>query len=564
MVKAPLMGLLFCPEEYYSWNMLQINKPAPLLSVKNLDVKFKTSERVFHAVKDVSFDVTEGQTMALVGESGSGKSVTAMSIMQLLPYPLASHSPESSIEFNGEKLVGKKDGFMRHIRGSQIGMIFQEPMTALNPLHSIERQIGETLRLHQKMSESQARERVKELLDMVQLPKMKERLKAYPHELSGGQRQRIMIAMALANDPELLIADEPTTALDVTVQAEILELLEKLQSELKMAMLLITHDLSIVEKFADDVCIMKQGEIVEQGNAQVVFKAPQKDYSKKLLGAMPRGVAKEPKKNSADIIQGTNIKVHFPAKKSFLGKTTEWVKAVDGIDVEIKAGHTVGVVGESGSGKSTLGFALLRLLNGQGQIKFEDKDISAYGRKDMTPLRADMQVVFQDPFSALSPRMSVADIIGEGLKIHRTDLDAKGRDDLVVQALKDVHLDPETRHRYPHEFSGGQRQRIAIARAMVLHPKFVVLDEPTSALDVSVQVEIIDLLRELQEKHDLAYLFISHDLRVVRAMAHDLIVMQNGKVVESGKAEAIFNNPKELYTKTLLEAALNLKTKKAA
>jgi microcin C transport system ATP-binding protein len=368
----------------------------------------------------------------------------------------------------------------------------------------------------------------------------------------------------LANNPELLIADEPTTALDVTVQAEILELLEELQSELKMAMLMITHDLSIVEKFADDVCIMKNGKIVEQGKTREIFSKPKDDYSKKLLGAMPRGVANNPKPNSKQIISGSNIKVHFPAKKSFFGKVTDWIKAVDGIDIEIKAGHTVGVVGESGSGKSTLGYALLRLLNGKGQINFEGKDISNYGRKQMTPLRSDMQVVFQDPFSALSPRMSIADIIGEGLKVHRPDLDTKGRDDLVVQALQDVHLDPDTRHRYPHEFSGGQRQRIAIARAMVLHPKFVVLDEPTSALDVSVQVEIIDLLRELQEKHDLAYLFISHDLRVVRAMAHDLIVMKNGKVVESGKAADIFAHPQEPYTKTLLEAALNLKAKKQA
>lgn len=535
-----------------------------LLQVKNLSVDFKTPERVFQAVNDISFDIAEGKTLGLVGESGSGKSVSALSIMQLLPYPLASHSPQSSIKFNGEELVGKKDSFMRNIRGSQIGMIFQEPMTALNPLHSIERQIGEVLRLHQKMSESKARERVKELLDMVQLPMMKQRLSAYPHELSGGQRQRVMIAMALANDPELLIADEPTTALDVTVQAEILELLEELQRDLKMAILMITHDLSIVEKFADDVCIMRYGKIIEQGNTKAIFSAPKDDYSKKLLGSMPRGIAKPPKDNSAAIIKGTDVKVHFPAKKSFFGKVTEWIKAVDGIDVEIKAGHTVGVVGESGSGKSTLGYALLRLLNGQGNILFEGTDISTYGRKDMTPLRADMQVVFQDPFSALSPRMSIADIIGEGLKVHRPDLDANGRDELVVQSLKDVHLDPETRHRYPHEFSGGQRQRVAIARAMVLHPKFVVLDEPTSALDVSVQVEIIDLLRELQQKHDLAYLFISHDLRVIRAMAHDLIVMKNGKVVESGKAADIFENPKADYTKTLLEAALNLKAKKEA
>jgi len=488
-------------------------KKPPLLSVNNLSVDFKTSDGVFNAVKNVSFDVQESQTMALVGESGSGKSVTSLSIMQLLPYPLARHSADSSIKFNGEELVGKKDGFMRHIRGSQIGMIFQEPMTALNPLHSIERQIGETLRLHQKMSDDKARVRVKELLDMVQLPMMKERLKAYPHELSGGQRQRVMIAMALANNPELLIADEPTTALDVTVQAEVLELLEELQTDLKMAMLLITHDLSIVEKFADNVCVMKQGDIVEQGKAAAVFKKPKHDYSKKLLGSMPKGVAKAPKKNAMRIIPGENIKVHFPTQKSFFGKTTKWVKAVDGIDVTVKAGHTVGVVGESGSGKSTLGFALLRLLNGQGKIDFNGLDISNYKRKDMTPLRSDIQVVFQDPFSALSPRMSVADIIGEGLKVHFPDLDTKGRDNKVVQALKDVHLDPETRHRYPHEFSGGQRQRIAIARAMVLEPKFVVLDEPTSALDVSVQVEIIDLLRELQEKHNLAYLFISHDLK---------------------------------------------------
>ena len=372
-----------------------------------------------------------------------------------------------------------------------------------------------------------------------------------------------MIAMALANDPELLIADEPTTALDVTVQAEILELLEELQTELKMAMLLITHDLSVVEKYADDVCIMKQGEIVEQGTAKDIFKNPKEAYAKKLLGSMPTGVAATPKESSMPIITGDTVKVHFPSKKSFWGKTTQWVKAVDGINVEVKSGHTVGVVGESGSGKSTLGFALLRLLNGQGKIQFKDLNISDYNRKQMTPLRSDLQIVFQDPFSALSPRMSIADIIGEGLKVHFPDLDAEARDDKVVQALKDVHLDPDTRHRYPHEFSGGQRQRVAIARAMVLEPKFVVLDEPTSALDVSVQVEIIDLLRELQEKHDLAYLFISHDLRVVRAMAHDLIVMQNGKVVENGKAEDIFNAPKEEYTKTLLDAALNLKAKKA-
>ena len=539
-------------------------KTNKILEVKNLDVHFKTSQEVFHAVKDVSFTIDKGQTVALVGESGSGKSVTALSIMQLLPYPTAYHSKTSSIHFNDNELISKKDSFMRHIRGSQIGMIFQEPMTALNPLHSIERQIGEVLKLHQKMDDTAARHRVEELLDLVQLPLMKQRLSAYPHELSGGQRQRVMIAMALANNPELLIADEPTTALDVTVQAEILELLESLQQELNMAMLMITHDLSIVEKFADHVCVMKNGQIVEQNKTHNIFEKPEHDYSKRLLGSLPKGVPHTPQENSTDILLGNNVKVHFPTKKTFWGKTSAWIKAVDGINVEIKAGHTLGVVGESGSGKSTLGYAVLRLLNGQGQIKFNGYDISDFSRRQMTPLRSDMQIVFQDPFSALSPRMSIADIIGEGLKIHRPDLDSGGRDAMVVQALEDVHLDPETRHRYPHEFSGGQRQRIAIARAMVLHPKFVVLDEPTSALDVSVQVEIIDLLRELQTKHNLAYLFISHDLRVIRAMAHDLIVMKNGEVVENGKAEDIFNNPKEDYTKALLNAALNLKTQKTA
>ncbi|MEM8834082.1 MAG: ABC transporter ATP-binding protein [Pseudomonadota bacterium] len=536
----------------------------PLLQVNNLNVFFGHGDEPFHAVKDVSFTIEKGQTVALVGESGSGKSVSALSIMQLLPYPLAAHSEQSSIQFNGEELVGKKDGFMRHIRGSQIGMIFQEPMTALNPLHTIEKQIGEILRLHQKMDDDKAGQRIEELLDLVQLPKMKERLSAYPHELSGGQRQRIMIAMALANDPELLIADEPTTALDVTVEVEILELLEELQSNLNMAMLMITHDLSIVEKFSDNVCVMKNGEIVEKDITQKLFSKPKNDYSKKLLGSIPKGAPQASNENEPTIIQGNNMKVHFPKKKTFWGKTSEWVKAVDGIDVAIKSGHTLGVVGESGSGKSTLGYALLRILSSQGEIRYKDLKISDMNRKKMTDLRQDLQIVFQDPFSALSPRMTVADIISEGLKVHRKNLSAKDRDNLVVNIMEEMQLDPSTRHRYPHEFSGGQRQRIAIARAMVLEPNFVVLDEPTSALDVSVQVEIIDLLRELQEKHNLSYLFISHDLRVVRAMAHDLIVMKDGKVVESGKASDVFDNPQEPYTKTLLEAALNLKTKRAA
>ncbi len=535
-----------------------------LLDIQNLCVDFNTTDGVFHAVKNVSFSIDRGQTVALVGESGSGKSVTAMSVMQLLPYPLASHPAGSSVKFEGQELIGKNDVFMRTIRGSQIGMIFQEPMTALNPLHTIERQIGEILKLHQRLPDAKVRARVLELLDMVQLPKLKQRLNAYPHELSGGQRQRVMIAIALANNPELLIADEPTTALDVTVQAEILELLEKLQKDLNMAMLMITHDLSIVEKFADHVCVMKNGEIVEQNAAAALFANPQQDYTKTLLGSQPRGIVSPAPADAPVVVDVKDMRVHFPRAKNFFGKVTDVVKAVDGVDVTIRAGHTLGVVGESGSGKSTLGFAILRLVNGKGDVRFNGTDISTFTRKDMTPLREDMQIVFQDPFGSLSPRMSVADIIGEGLKIHRPELTPSQRDDLVVKALEEVHLKPDTRHRYPHEFSGGQRQRIAIARAMVLEPKFVVLDEPTSALDVSVQAQIVDLLREIQKKNNLAYLFISHDLRVVRAMAHDLIVMKDGKVVESGNAADIFAAPKETYTKVLMDAALNLKARHAA
>ncbi len=531
----------------------------PLLDIKNLSIDFKTPSGVFRAVDDVSFSIQKGETMALVGESGSGKSVTALSVMQLLPYPLASHTKESSIVFEGEELVGKPDKFMRAIRGRKIGMIFQEPQSALNPLHTIEKQIAEVLRLHQGMSRDSAHARVLELLELVGLPQMKERLKAYPHELSGGQRQRVMIAMALANDPELLIADEPTTALDVTIQAQILELLQELKTRLNMSLLLITHDLSIVRKMADNVCVMKNGKLVEHETAKTLFDKPKHDYTKKLLAAQPAGRAKPPKDGAPVIVEGAGVKVHFTKSKSFFGKANGFVKAVDSIDIVAKAGHTVGVVGESGSGKTTLGLALLRLLSSEGKIAFEGRDIAALNRKAMRPFRREMQIVFQDPYGSLSPRMSVGQIIGEGLKLHRKDLSEAQREELVVQALKDVHMDPETRHRYPHEFSGGQRQRISIARAMVLHPKFVVLDEPTSALDVSVQAEIVDLLRELQEKHNLSYVFISHDLRVVRAMAHDLIVMKDGKVVESGPAEKIFSNPQQDYTKTLMDAALNLK-----
>jgi len=536
----------------------------PLLEIKNLGVSFRTPDGVFEAVKGASFSIQKGETMALVGESGSGKSVTALSVMQLLPYPLAGHPAGSSINFDGQELVGAPDSFMRTIRGKRIGMIFQEPQSSLNPLHSIERQVGEVLRLHQGMDKDKARTRVMELLDMVGLPRMKERLHAYPHELSGGQRQRVMIAMALANNPDLLIADEPTTALDVTIQAQILELLEDLKKELDMALLLITHDLTIVEKMADNVCVMKNGAIVEQKEGKKLFANPEHAYTKMLLSAQPK--AKPPQRQEGPaVLEAKNIKVHFPRKKTFFGKTSEWVKAVDGVSVTCRAGQTIGVVGESGSGKSTLGYALLRLTNlTDGTISFKGEDITKHDRKEMRPLRRKMQIVFQDPFGSLSPRMSVQNIIGEGLQVHHPDIEEEDRAERVVQALREVGLDPDTRHRYPHEFSGGQRQRISIARAMVLKPEFVVLDEPTSALDLSVQAQIVDLLRELQEKYNLAYMFISHDLRVVRAMAHEVLVMRDGQIVESGPGSQIFDAPQQDYTRDLMEAALNLKARKAA
>lgn len=535
----------------------------PLLQIKNLTTGFQMQGRTIEAVKDVSFDIRKGETMAVVGESGSGKSVTALSIMQLLPYPKAFHSPESSILFNGTELIGAPEKTIRAIRGRQIGMIFQEPLSALNPLHNIEKQIGEVLKTHQNMDDTTALARVKELLDLVQLPMMKQRLGAYPHELSGGQRQRVMIAMALANNPELLIADEPTTALDVTVQAEILELLNELKSELHMALMMITHDLNIVEKMADDVCVMQHGDLVECNTSKALFAKPQHEYTKMLLSAQPKGQAVAQNDNAEPILTGKDIKVHFPQKKNFFGKVQSWVKAVDGVDVTCRAGQTIGVVGESGSGKTTLGLALLRLIGSDGTIVFGGKTISGESRKKLRAIREDMQIVFQDPFGSLSPRMSIGQIVGEGLTIHKSNLSQQERDALVIKALEDVNLDPETRHRYPHEFSGGQRQRISIARALVLHPKFIVLDEPTSALDLSVQAQIIDLLRALQEKYGLSYMFISHDLRVVRAMSHYILVMKDGKIVEEGSTVAIFDKPQETYTQTLMEAAIHLKTRKS-
>jgi microcin C transport system ATP-binding protein len=539
---------------------LNIQMDNPFLQIHNLNVSFRGKT----VVDDVSFSIRRGETLALVGESGSGKSVTALSIMQLLPYPLAAHAAGSSIKFEGQEIIGANDAVLRAMRGRRVGMIFQEPMTSLNPLHSIERQIAEGLILHQGLSKDAAKKRVLELLDLVGLPQLKNRLDAYPHQLSGGQRQRVMIAMALGNNPDLLIADEPTTALDVTVQAQILELLNDLKTRLNMALLLITHDLSIVEKMADTVCVMKNGKLVEHNTAASLFAAPQHDYTKMLLEARPQSTPPSANETSPVILHAEDIKVHFPRGKNFFGKASSYVKAVDGVSLNVRRGQTIGIVGESGSGKTTLGLALLRLAPCVGRISFEGRDISTHNRTQMRPLRQDMQIVFQDPFGALSPRMSVGQIIGEGLDIHRREISKADREDLVVSALRDVHLDPESRHRYPHEFSGGQRQRIAIARAMVLHPKFLVLDEPTSALDVSVQAQIVDLLRELQDRHNLAYLFISHDLRVIRAMAHELIVMKDGVVVESGPAQNIFDNPQQDYTKTLLDAAMNLKARKAA
>ncbi|MBP2315130.1 ABC transporter ATP-binding protein [Azospirillum soli] len=532
-----------------------------LLQVRNLHVDFRSAGGTMHAVKGVSFDIAKGETVALVGESGSGKSVTALSILQLLPYPMAHH-PQGSIRFRDTELVGAEEKVLRDVRGNRIAMIFQEPMTSLNPLHSIERQINETLFLHKGLTRAAARKRTLELLRLVGLPSPEKRLGAYPHELSGGQRQRVMIAMALANEPDLLIADEPTTALDVTIQAQILELLKDLQRRFGMALLLITHDLGVVRKMADRVCVMNQGEIVEQANVADIFIRPQHPYTQKLLAAEPKGNPLTPPENAPEVMAADSLKVYFPIKKGLLRRTVDYVRAVDGVSVDVRRGHTVGVVGESGSGKTTLGLALLRLHASEGAIRFDGKNIQGLQAARLRPLRREMQVVFQDPYGSLSPRMSVGQIIGEGLQIHGMG-SGKERDAMVAQALEEVGLDPASRHRYPHEFSGGQRQRIAIARALVLKPKFVVLDEPTSALDMSVQAQIVDLLRDIQARHNLAYLFISHDLRVVRALSSHVIVMKDGKVVEQGPTRRIFEEPEQDYTRALLAAALNLEAMKS-
>jgi microcin C transport system ATP-binding protein len=533
--------------------------PQPLLEVDDLSVVFRQGGSETLAVDRISFALDKGETLALVGESGSGKSVSALSILRLLPYPAAEH-PTGSVRFNGRELLQGGESELLAVRGNDISMIFQEPMTSLNPLHTVARQVGEVLKVHQSMSDEAARARTVELLNKVGIADPESRLESYPHQLSGGQRQRVMIAVALANNPDLLIADEPTTALDVTVQAQILELLRSLQHESGMAMLLITHDLGIVRHMADRVAVMQNGRIVETGPVGRIFDDPQHDYTKMLLAAEPKGLPPRSDDGARAVLEAQDLKVWFPVKRGFLRRLVGHVKAVDGVDLTVREGQTLGVVGESGSGKTTLGLAVLRLVSSQGRIAYAGTAIDSYNAKAMRPLRKHMQVVFQDPYGSLSPRLSVRQIVEEGLLVLDKGLSVQARECRVAQALEEVGIDPAMMERYPHEFSGGQRQRIAIARAMALEPQFVVLDEPTSALDMSVQAQIVDLLRELQQRHGLAYLFISHDLKVVRALANEVLVMRDGVVVEQGPARAVFEQPRTDYTKALIAAALHLQT----
>jgi microcin C transport system ATP-binding protein len=531
----------------------------PLLSVRDLSIAFRRGGRETLAVDHISFDIAKGETLALVGESGSGKSVTALSILKLLPYPAAWH-PSGAIIFKGEDFIPLTERQMRRVRGDDITIVFQEPMTSLNPLHTIEKQIGEILLLHRGLTGNAARARTIEVLTQVGIRDPQSRLGSYPHQLSGGQRQRVMIAMALANEPDLLIADEPTTALDVTVQAQIIALLKDIQKRLGMSLLFITHDLGIVRKIANQVCVMKDGKIVERGAVERVFAAPEHPYTRALLAAEPRPDPALPQPDAPMMLEAKNLKVWFPIMRGVMRKTVGHIKAVDGVSVTLRKGETLGVVGESGSGKSTLGLAILRLISSDGPIVFMGNELQGLRFKQMRPFRRDMQIVFQDPYGSLSPRMSVAEIIKEGLKVHQPSMSRQHRDEQVIKALGDVGLDPEMRFRFPHEFSGGQRQRIAVARAVVLEPTFIVLDEPTSALDMLIQAQMVDLLRDLQKRHDLTYLFISHDLRCVAALASRLLVMRHGKVVEAGDAAELFRNPKSDYTRALFNAAFNIET----
>src|SRR3954471_22756129 len=533
-----------------------------LLEIRDLGVTFGgwRGAHPVQAVKRVSFTLDRGETLALVGESGSGKSVTALSILQLLPYPAASHTPESSIRFNGEEMVGAPPARLRQVRGNPIALIFPEPRTSLNPLHTLDKQIAEVLLIHKHMSAAAARARTLELLRLVGIRDPETRLGPYPHQLSGGQRQRVMIAMAIANEPDILIADEPTTALDVTIQAQILALMRELRDRLGMALLLITHDLAIVRHMAERVCVMTRGEIVETGPAAEIFDNPQHAYTRRLLAAEPKGQVAPADPSAPVLIEGERVKVWFPIRRGLFRRIKSYVKAVDGVSLKVRAGSTLGVVGESGSGKTTLGLALLRLLDAEGGIRFRGRDIAQERQRRLRPLRREMQVVFQDPYSSLSPRLSIAQIVGEGLRVHNIAAGDAERRRLIEDTLVEVGLDPAAADRYPHEFSGGQRQRIAIARALVLKPRFLVLDEPTSALDMSVQAQIVDLLRELQERYGLAYLFISHDLKVVRALSHEILVMKDGEIVESGPTDRVMSAPEHPYTKTLMAAAFDLAT----
>ena len=523
-----------------------------MIRIENLSIQFQQGNQKVDAVKGISFEVGSQETVALVGESGSGKSVTAHAALKLLP---SQAKCGGKIWLGEENLLEASESRMRQVRGQEIGMIFQEPMTSLNPLHTIGHQISEAVLWHHGVSQSEAETLSLEWLERVEIPQAKQRLKSYPHELSGGQRQRVMIAMALVNNPKLLIADEPTTALDVTIQAQILDLLKTLQQDMGMSVLLITHDLGIVKHHSDRVVVLYNGVLQEANNTKVLFASPTQPYTKQLLDSEPSGEPAEMLDGAETILNVENLKVWFPIKRGILQRTVDHIKAVNGVTFSIREGRSLGVVGESGSGKSTLGMALLRLISSEGKINFQKQELDRLNRLQMRPYRKKMQVVFQDPFGSLSPRMSVGDIIAEGLRLH-ADTSVEEQENLVVEVMQEVGLNPELRFRYPHEFSGGQRQRIAIARALVLHPQFLILDEPTSSLDRSVQGQVLDLLRDLQKKYNLTYLFISHDLKVIKAICHEVLVMRDGEVVESGSAEVVLNNPKHEYTRLLVDAVL--------